>query len=181
MNKELKRRYESMFYTLIGKVKRPGWDQLIFNYNELIKSPCSINYHLNIEGGLLIHSVNLYIKFKQRLLELKENINEESIIISCLMHDLCKVGAYIKKGDKYIYNNTHPKGHAKLSLERIREYIELKPLEEDLIKYHMGIFGVEGKVPEYSSNDLLSATQNNYLIQVFASCDMECSKMEDLM
>jgi len=179
MNEKLKKRYKTIFHSLITKINRPGSEKLILKYKELLTSPASINHHLNCEGGLMVHSVNVYLKFKKRLLELKENIPEESIIISCLLHDLCKVGAYIKTENGYIYNKEHPEGHAKLSIERIKEFIDLEPIEEDLIRFHMGIFGMTGKYAEYTTNDLLYTTQRSYLVQVFASCDMECSREED--
>ena len=106
-------------------------------------SPASMRFHGCYEGGLAEHSLNVY----EALSELSEGllrapVPKDSIIIASLLHDLCKVGAYKHKGEKYVWNKQHPKGHAKLSLEIIKQLIEITPLEEMMIKYHMGIYGL---------------------------------------
>lgn len=188
MNTELQTQYQKIYESIRNKVKRKGWKELLEHYEVFyLLSPASTKYHLNFECGLMYHSINVYLKFKQRLCELKENIPEESIIIASIMHDLCKVGAYDKylelSPTQYKYNKNHPKGHAKLSIDRIKQFMELTELEEDLIKYHMGTFGILNfdKSPEYTIEDWQKAIQNNYLVQVFASCDMECAQMERYM
>jgi len=52
------------------------------------------------------------------------------------------MGAYIGTEKPYKWNKQQPKGHALLSIERIKKHIELTELEELMIKYHMGVYGL---------------------------------------
>lgn len=74
----------------------------IENETEFLVSPASIRYHLNKDGGLLEHSVNV----AETLLKLRKilapEISEESCVIVGLFHDLGKAGTpkhpqYIKR------------------------------------------------------------------------------------
>jgi len=72
-------------------------------------------------------------------------INDGCIVIASLLHDLCKMGAYLpnpKGKNPYKWNKQQPKGHAMLSLERITKYIKLSQIERMMIKYHMGVYGL---------------------------------------
>jgi hypothetical protein len=67
------------------------------------------------------------------------------------------------------------KGHATLSLSRIGEHIRLTPQEDDVIRYHMGLFGIF----TYREHDTLSmykAISRNPQVQIFAALDMADSK-----
>lgn len=151
---------------LLGSTKRPGIDSLMRDLLEVggfFESPASTRFHRCQPGGLAAHSLGVYellVKFnaefdlvairnfgQDSFLLLKENM-----IIAGLLHDVCKIGAYIGEGSPYKWNRAQPKGHALLSLVRIAKYIELQPLEELMIKFHMGIYGCfefEGYAAEY--------------------------------
>lgn len=184
MKTETINKYTDLYANLIKRFQRDGFYDFIKDYGaEYYNCPASSKYHLAIKNGLLIHSVNLYLKFKQRLLELKDTtLNEESIILVCLFHDICKVGAYIKEGEYYKYNKNHRKGHAELSIRILEKYMDITETEKDLIKYHMGTFGIINyDFPEYTVEEWQEAIKKNYLVQVFASCDMESSKEEQYL
>lgn len=91
------------FEELMGKVNRPGVDQLM-NYirsSDFYTAPASTKFHLSCEGGLLQHSLNVYdclIAKKNNPVWKKvfDGIEEESLIIMSLLHDLCKVSFYVK-------------------------------------------------------------------------------------
>ena len=57
-----------------------------------LTSPASTRYHLNVKGGLLLHSVGV----AETLLRIKDtlapDISDESCVIVGLFHDLGKVG-----------------------------------------------------------------------------------------
>ncbi|MDF2872280.1 MAG: hydrolase [Anaerocolumna sp.] len=92
------------FESLLEKVNRNGVSELI-NYirtdTDFYSAPASTQFHLACEGGLLQHSLNIYycLAFKKLSLmwnKVLENIEDESIILVALLHDLCKVNFYAK-------------------------------------------------------------------------------------
>jgi len=117
-------------------------------------APASTKFHGCYLGGLANHSFRVYellLNTKPNILKLDAITNSgqkplpiqpANIIIAALLHDVCKVGAYIGDEKPYKYNKATPKGHALLSIERIKKHIELTELEELMIKYHMGVYGL---------------------------------------
>lgn len=141
-------------------VNREGVDRLI-DYvvnSDYFTSPASSKYHLNVEGGLYLHSKNVmklcykqYNMFKN--LGLEYEISKESIILCALHHDLCKVNTY--KKDKVWYKDEENKwqyyigwkvdepdllGHGAKSLSIVQDYIQLTLEEKQAILYHMGSY-----------------------------------------
>lgn len=121
------------------------------------ESPASTRFHGAYAGGLAEHSLGVYnalINLPFNVLRLDEDttagkkplpITPQGVVIACLLHDVCKVGAYIPTPDgknPYRWNKAQPKGHTRLSIERIKEYIKLEPLEEMVIHFHMGVWGL---------------------------------------
>lgn len=146
------------FTRLLSSTKREGMDKLIdwLVKDGFFKSPASTRYHGCHDGGLADHSLRVFDLLFEHNGRLKLNevsspgqkpleITKACITIVGLLHDVCKVGAYIPTpGEKnpYKWNKKQPKGHALLSIERIKKYIELTELEEMMIKYHMGVYGL---------------------------------------
>jgi len=167
---------------LLESIERKGMDGLVIRLvtTGFFDSPASTKFHGCYEGGLAQHSLNVYSMLVNINEELKLKISKETLIIACLLHDICKVGAYIPKGDKYIWNRAHPRGHATLSLGRISEHITLTELEETMIRYHMGIYGLveaqdKGKEHkgEYTlrKNGLYKAWFHHPIVKVMYFCD----------
>ena len=82
-----------------------------------------------------------------------KNIERESIILTPLLHDICKVYYYIiemrnKKNEHgqwesvpfYTVDDKIPYGHGEKSVMMIEEYIKLKPVERYAIRWHMGAY-----------------------------------------
>lgn len=134
---------------------RPGVKELAayLEKHGLFKAPASTKYHLCIEGGLLIHSVNVV----KLALELKEKLmpdkSEESIILCALFHDAHKVtdgfghNTYDKNNsatqDKqpYFWNTKQlgfGGGHKSALL--ISKFVDLTQDELQAIAYHDGPF-----------------------------------------
>lgn len=142
---------------LLKNTKRPGIEKLI-KYLEVegfFKSPASKKYHGCFEGGLAEHSYKVYSylceyiqKRKMRLDAITSpgqqplEIKQGNLIIAGLLHDVCKLGAYIGTEKPYKWNKRQPKGHGLLSIKRIEEFIKLNEIEKLMIKYHMGVYGV---------------------------------------
>ncbi len=87
------KRYESLQRKVIS---RKDEFQNLINFMEKKTSwltcPASTKYHLNREGGLLEHSVNVaetMLKIKHALMP---SLSDESCVIVALLHDLGKVG-----------------------------------------------------------------------------------------
>ncbi len=154
------------FIELLRSTGREGIDDLLDELERLgfFAAPASAGHHLNTEGGLLLHSLNtcraaLAIWESMKALEpsLESEVKRESIIISALLHDVCKSDIYkrsVKKrknalgqwedseGYKVTYKS-FPMGHGEKSLVVILlSGLELYDDEMLAIRWHMGAWGV---------------------------------------
>ena len=85
---------------LLKSTNREGMDKLIefLEKSDFFKAPASTRYHGNYEGGLAEHSFKVYEILKEKINFAKMTVPEDTIIISALMHDICKTNFYkIKK------------------------------------------------------------------------------------
>ena len=91
------------FLELLRSTKRDGIEDVITDLEELgfFTAPASAGHHLNIEGGLVLHSINtckaaLAIWEGMKPLEpsLATEVKRDSIIIASLLHDVCKSDIY---------------------------------------------------------------------------------------
>ncbi len=126
---------------LLQSTKRPNIENLIqwlTDHSNFFTSPASTKYHGAYRGGLAQHSLNVlhYLEFMNNAFD--RGLSRESMIIAALLHDVCKIGAYIGDSAKYAWNKSQPAGHAELSINRILEYITLTPSELCMIRHHMG-------------------------------------------
>ena len=113
---------------LLLSTKRKGMSRLIsyLHLRGYFESPASIQYHSNYKGGLLVHCNSVYELFTDMLRKFNMGLARESIIICSFLHDLCKLGKYIKVGDGiYQYNPEHPTDHAELSIQIVEQFIKL--------------------------------------------------------
>lgn len=168
---------KSKTLNLLSQVHRPGINNLI-NYllkSNYFQSPASTKYHNNFYGGLNLHCINVYNRFTTRNRRLESPLPEDSEIIVSFCHDLCKVGYYYPSKDRWKGRKNHQMStlHGVLSVQILKQFIELTPEEEAIIKYHMGLFSVYGYVKEYSAEELHEAISKYPTVQIFASCDNE--------
>lgn len=154
---------------LLIDTKRVGMDKLI-DYLEIggfFESPASTRFHGCYQGGLADHSLNLFYMLAEYPLAINESIargqkplpiNQSTYVIAALLHDVCKMGAYIrtKADDGWTNAPDKEKGHAKLSIERVKKFIELTPLEEMMIRFHMGVYGLDEFAPGKGEYNLRS-------------------------
>jgi len=138
--------------SLLNSVERENIDALItyLKESDFFVAPASTRYHLNFPGGLAQHSLNVCKSLKHLNKIYKINIPEESVIITSLLHDICKINLYIPTGNGYIFNSSQPPGHGSLSVERIKKYIDLTEKEEMMIRWHMNHYDKEFKNSESS-------------------------------
>lgn len=141
---------------LLLATKREGMEALVKMLVDkgFFESPASTRFHGSYKGGLAKHSLSVYhclsdfcdgglcsdkvVSPGQKPLPMDGN----TIMIAALLHDVCKIGAYIGDEKPYKWNKAQPKGHALLSIKRIKAFIKLTPLEELMITYHMGVYGL---------------------------------------
>lgn len=159
---ERMRENKEEFLALCSKIEREGISNLIkwLEASDFFVAPASTRYHGSYEGGLLQHSLNVYHEFK-RLLAIYPEIeaSEESIIVSSLFHDLCKVNFYGSeqrnrkneegKWEKYLAYCVKERfpfgGHGSKSVFIVQNFITLTPEEAIAINCHMGAWGDNSK------------------------------------
>jgi len=154
---DLKKEFIDIFKT---NIKREGSEQLLDylqNGSDFFVAPASGRRHSSFEGGLMLHSLNTYHRFKNNILmeygeNYKEKISDESIAIIALLHDVCKVNTYTvdyrnQKVDGqwiqvpyYAYTNSLPYGHGEKSVYIISGFMRLTREEAMAINWHMGGF-----------------------------------------
>ena len=154
MNNMMQNDWE-IYKKLLLRTKRPGIENLVqwLDNSDFKVAPASTRYHSNYEGGLLKHSLNVYEEcMRQQDLIKLFNVPKESIIITSLLHDICKVNYYkmemrnVKKNGAwvqepyYTVEDMFPMGHAEKSIIITQQYIQLTEVEIAMIRNHMGGF-----------------------------------------
>ena len=165
-------------------IKREGIEKLVeyMETNGFFTSAGSTRFHGNYVGGLLDHCVNLYNLFRALCIKFNLDVSNDTLLICAFGHDLCKVGAYIESGNKFVWNKYHKHGHAKLSLEILDQYIKLTEQEREIIKFHMGPYHAMefSENGEYTLAMLLKCWNTNKLSKLFYFCDDMVAQFKDI-
>lgn len=94
------------FVELLKSTQREGVEYVIEDLESLgfFEAPASSTQHLNYDGGLVEHSLNVYdmaVMLKEQIIarrpDLEKLLPTESIIIASLLHDVCKADIYRKE------------------------------------------------------------------------------------
>ena len=164
----LENNYKQLFRDKLLEVQRNGIDKLyqwLDTKTDFFEAPASTIYHNNKVGGLCEHSYNVFLTSEclcNYIKELKNiDIPYESIIITGLLHDICKVNSYKdsyrnfkdEETGQWLKYKTYekledpfPYGHGEKSVWMIQQFIKLTPLEMLAIRHHMGlIYTSEGE------------------------------------
>lgn len=148
---------------LLLSTHRPGMERLvewIENKTDFFSAPASTKYHLAFVGGLAEHSLNVYRLLRGKTDSGLLQLSEDTIIITALLHDLCKVNFYVretknvKEGNKinaygkevanwvekevWSVRDEFPVGHGEKSCYYIQSHIRLTDEEYAMIRLHMG-------------------------------------------
>lgn len=188
MNQELIEKFEK----LLLETKRLGIESLLefIRKSDFYSAPASTRFHGAHEGGLLEHSLNVFDCLAEKKAsdnaiwhKALVNVQSESIIISSLLHDLCKTYFYTtemrnKKNEQgqweqvpfYSVNDLIPYGHGEKSVMMIEEYIKLLPAERYAIRWHMGSYE-----PKELWNTLGTAMEKYPLVLALHEADMEAT------
>lgn len=147
------------------RIKRDGIGDLMnwLNQTDFFVAPASTRFHGAFEGGLALHSLNVY-SWLNKMSEFfgigcddgfnsMEDI-DESIAIVSLFHDICKVNCYkIDMRWRKDANNQWEQyatwkfnedfafgGHGSKSVYLVQNFIKLTPVEASAINCHMGAY-----------------------------------------
>ena len=174
------------------KIQRRGAEKLLewlqSDSSDFFTAPSSTRFHGAYEGGLVEHSLNVYdclcdYLARPRTKELYGmDYTEETIAITALLHDLCKVNFYTvdyrnaknqngqwERVPYYTIQDTLPYGHGEKSVYIISGFMRLTREEAFAIRYHMGFSGTEDK------NNVGRALEQFPLALAVNVADMEAS------
>ena len=181
------------FIGLLRSTNREGIEELIKFIEEktdFYTAPASTRFHGSYEGGLLEHSMKVYEILKHKA---KNNImnmewQEDTLIISALLHDICKVNFYKvdyrnaknergewEKVPYYTIDDTIPFGHGEKSVMMLTEYIKLTPEEKYAIRWHMGF-----TEPKEQYNTISAAFKRYPLALLLHEADLESTYFYDI-
>ena len=165
MNIDIKANKEE-FLELLRSTKRDGVEDVITDLENLgfFSAPASAGHHLNVEGGLVLHSINtckaaLAVWEAMKPLEpsLQTEVSRDSLIIASLLHDVCKADRYVRsvkkrrnvlgqwedtEGYKVSYKE-FPMGHGEKSvIQLLCSGLDMTDAEMLAIRWHMGAWGI---------------------------------------
>ena len=152
-SKERNLKMKEEIIKLLKSTNREGIDKVIefMEKSDFFTAPASTRFHGACEGGLAEHSFKVYEILKEKVKIAGLDIPEETIIISALLHDICKTNFYKidyrnaknslgvwEKVPYYTIEDTIPYGHGEKSVMMLTEYIKLTNDEKYSIRWHMG-------------------------------------------
>jgi hypothetical protein len=178
MNPNIKQNQQRIEELLLS-TGRAGMEKLIEHMKEwgFFTSPGSTCYHGCYKGGLAVHSLGVYELLCMFVPGLRLDCPADSLIIAPLLHDICKMGLYLGDKKPYKYNQDTPPGHATLSISRITRFIELTELEDKMIRYHMGVYGLKefsekkGEYPLRGGGGMTDVWNPHPVVKVMYFCD----------
>lgn len=147
------------FVNLLRSSERERIEDLIkfLEKSDFYTAPASTRYHGSYKDGLLEHSLNVYKTLLDVVklpifAEKCKDIKFSSLIITALLHDICKAYYYaedtrnVKNKETgqweqvpyYTVDDKVPYGHGEKSVMMISEFLKLSPEEKAAIRFHMG-------------------------------------------
>ena len=177
----------SHFASLLRSINRPGIEKTLTKLESIgfFEAPASRKDHLAYPGGLLQHSLNVHnvamILYNQlKALKPDLEIQEESIIIASLLHDVCKADRYtMTDNGAYVKNYNFPVGHGEKSVILLLKW-GLKLTEEEMlaIRWHMGGWHVPNN--EEQQTDYVKAIDSYPLVSLLHAADTLASKVLEI-
>jgi len=148
--------------------------------SDFFSAPASVNFHMNVIGGLVQHSWNVYRILCRIDDEYQLNYPAESLFICGIFHDLCKVHLYKynEKNKKFSIEEQSHKlsvGHGEQSaLELLRNGVILTKEEIEAIRWHMGAFD-----KSTDRKALNKSCEYSKLVSALISADYEAAHFKD--
>lgn len=157
---------KSKFQEIANKyIKREGIGNLLawLDQTDFYDAPASTRFHNSFEGGLCLHSLNVWTNLCKLLHPFNEiQTNVETAAIITLFHDLCKVNLYkvemrnVKENNVWVQKPYYTVdeefpfgGHGAKSVYLIQKHMKLTDEEAVAIMNHMG--NEDGKYTVFSS------------------------------
>lgn len=157
-NEDIEKRWQE-FVALLRSTNRAGIEDLITwlgEKSDFKEAPASTKYHLNCRGGLLEHSLNVYHTLNDDFKPYIEllGIPNDTIILTALLHDICKANIYItemrnvKRDNEWVQEPFYRVEdrlsirHAEKSVILAQRYIKLTGTEVAMMCGHMGFSNV---------------------------------------
>lgn len=181
------------FVSALRETKREGVERVIRGLEELgfFEAPASTAFHLNRAGGLLAHSLNVYVEalalrelqVKMRP-ELAEALPGDSVALVALLHDVCKAEIYKTvekfrkdKNDRWekykAYDADYsalPLGHGEKSVIRLLRWgLAITDDEALAIRWHMGAWDLSDSTEARKSFN--AASQRSRLLSLLIAAD----------
>ncbi len=125
---------------LLQGTNRQGIDAVIdyLQQSGFFTIPSSIARHHNWHGGLAQHALGVYEAARMQYPQL----DGDSLVIACLLHDLCKARAlyYDRHGRVRKNHHLHIHGHGYRSVKLLTHVIKFPITDEErlAIRWHMG-------------------------------------------
>ena len=183
---------KEQFIELLRSTNREGIENLInfLEKTDFFKAPASTRFHGDYEGGLLEHSMKVYEIFKEKVknASIEMNVSDDTVIISALLHDVCKANFYKvdyrnaknelgvwEKVPYYTIDDQIPYGHGEKSVMMISEFIKLTPEEKYAIRWHMGF-----TEPKEVYNTIGAAYKKYPLALLLFEADLEATYFFDI-
>lgn len=180
-------------------ITRKGSKELLkyLEETDFFTAPASSVYHLNEEGGLCQHSLNVYNRLHKILrdeygedyLNTLDITDKEGIAIIGLLHDICKAnyyklemrnvkenGTWIQKPYYKVEEQLHY-GHGSKSVFIIQQFMQLYLDEAMAIRYHMG--GMEYPNANFIEPNITSV-YNDFPMTLFIHlADLQASYLDE--
>lgn len=182
-NKAKMKAMREEFEAMLKNTGRDGVDDCIKEIESLgfFDAPASTRFHLNYEGGLMEHSVNVAktaLRLREQMIDLdpslKSELPEDSVVIASLLHDVCKADIYkpvvkrVKQTDGSwtdepgydVDFSNFPMGHGEKSVVvLLLAGLALTNEEMLAIRWHMAAWDLAFHSPEAKSN--INAARDN--------------------
>lgn len=190
------------FLSLLRSTEREGVDYVIEDLEKsgFFTAPASSKFHLNYEGGLVEHSLNVCktaLELRESMVRLddslRESLNRDSIIIASLLHDVCKADIYkpvMKKqknsfgtyddvpGYDLDYSN-FPMGHGEKSVVLLLlSGLEMTDDEMLAIRWHMNAWDMPFQSADIKGNYNTAKTRSPLLSLVQAADGLASNLLE---
>lgn len=167
---------KQQFKERLLSTNRDGMENVIKHLESLgfFTAPASTKFHLNVKGGLMLHSWNVCntaLMLREQMIQMKPELAEklpvESVIIASLLHDVCKSNIYKdailnRKNDQGYWEkvpgfevdySSLPLGHGEKSVIMLLT-LGLKMTRDEMlaIRWHMTAWELAFHSPEQKSN-----------------------------
>ncbi len=167
---------KEQFQERLRSTGRKGVENVIEHLERLgfFEAPASTKFHLSVKGGLMQHSWNVCntaLMLREQMIlmkpELAEKLPEDSVILTALLHDVCKSNIYKetllnrKNAQGYwekvpgyeVDYSSLPLGHGEKSVIMLLS-LGLKMTRDEMlaIRWHMTAWDLAFHSPEQKSN-----------------------------